>query len=83
MVLLEEKIILSKRGNVMENIEQKITRLYEDGINYQIINNEKNKYEYTEENIIKNQSEFISLLKKRKGISIIISFSKFIIWITR
>ena len=55
----------------MENIEQKIIRLYEDGINYQIINNEKNKYEYAEENTIKNQSDFISLLKKRKGISII------------
>ena len=38
----------------MENIEQKIIRLYEDGINYQIINNEKNKYEYAEENTIKN-----------------------------
>ena len=55
----------------MENIEQKIIRLYEDGINYQIINSDKNKYEYAEENTIKNQSDFISLLKKRKGISII------------
>lgn len=55
----------------MENIEQNIVKLYEDGINYQIINNEKNKYEYTKKNTIKNQVEFISLLKKRKGISII------------
>lgn len=55
----------------MDIIEQKIIKLYEDGINYQIINNEKNKYEYTEENTIKNHDEFISLLKKRKGISII------------
>lgn len=55
----------------MENIEQNIIKLYEDGINYQIINNEKNKYEYIEENTIKNQIEFISLLKKRKGVSII------------
>lgn len=55
----------------MDIIEQKIIKLYEDGINYQIINNEKNKYEYTEENTIKNHNEFISLLKKRKGISII------------
>lgn len=55
----------------MENIEQRIVKLYEDGINYQIINNEKYKYEYSDENTIKNQSEFISLLKKRKGISII------------
>ena len=52
----------------MENIEQNIIKLYEDGINYLIINNEKNKYEYTEENTIKNQIEFISLLKKRKGV---------------
>ena len=31
----------------MDIIEQKIIKLYEDGINYQIINNEKNKYEYS------------------------------------
>ena len=55
----------------MDNIEQKIIKLYEDGINYQIINNEKNKYEYIEKNIIKNHNEFISLIKKRNGISII------------
>lgn len=55
----------------MDNIEQRIIKLYEDGINYQIINNEKNKYEYTEKNTIKNHNEFISILKQRKGISII------------
>lgn len=55
----------------MEKIEQKIIKLYEDGINYQLNNKEKNKYEYNEENTIANHDEFISMLEYRKGVSII------------
>ena len=55
----------------METIEQRIIKLYEDGINYQLNNKEKNKYEYNEENTIKNHDEFISILENKKGVSII------------
>ena len=55
----------------MGTIEQRIIKLYEDGINYQLNNKEKNKYEYNEENTIKNHDEFISILENKKGVSII------------
>ncbi len=55
----------------MEKVEQKIIKLFEDGINYQLNNEENNKYEYSEENIIANHDEFISMLENKKGISII------------
>lgn len=52
----------------MENIEQNIIKIFEDKIDYQKFNDANQS---SNENIIDSQMNFISLLKKRKGISII------------